>query len=236
MNTYYSILEFESAPPLYLGKLPLTKQADGSVAIDTYDGTTPAVVDGAVPKTWQSTDDRTATAPLPEAVDTADPFQVAPMASFYRRPHGDLADIIGDKLDTVHVFVVDTDGGTNISDVEVAAYTEEVVGERADGEIEQINRQYEWEQKSLDTDGRKDAVGDFAAAEHVVGFVDGQDMHDSYTHLGVSSADSPPQALYDVLTSLDGTPLWGPEAYAVRDHRAFAADDVLQWDRQRPQH
>ncbi len=204
MNTYYSILEFESAPPLYLGKLPLTKQADGSVATDTYDGTTPVVTDGVVPKTWQSTDDKTATALLPEAADTADPFQVAPMASFYRRPHGDLADIIDGQPDTVHVFVVDTDGETNISDVEAAEYTEEVVGERADGEIEQINRQYEWEQKRLDTDDRKDAVGDFAAAGHVVGFVDGQDMHDPYTHLGTSTADSAPQALYDVLTQPSG--------------------------------
>jgi hypothetical protein len=204
MDSYYSLLEFESAPPLFLGKLPLAEQPDNSVAVDTYDGTAPAVTDGAVPKTWQSTDDKTATALLPEAADTADPFQVAPMASFYRRPHGDLPDVIGDKPDTVHVFVVDTDGETNISDVDVAAYTEEVVGERADGELEQINRQYEWEQKRLDTDDRKDAVGDFPAGKHVVGFVDGQDMHDPYTHLGVSSADSAPQALYDVLTQPSG--------------------------------
>lgn len=117
MNTYYSILEFESAPPLYLGKLPLTRREDGSVAVDAYEGTTPAVTDGAVPKTWQSTDDKTVTAPLPGAADTTDPFQVAPMASFYRRPHGDLAAVINGQPDTVHVFLVDTDGETNISDV-----------------------------------------------------------------------------------------------------------------------
>lgn len=225
MSTYYCILEFESEEPLFLGKLPLADTEDG-VALDRYDGPEPIATDGTVPRPWGPDDE--SSIPLPDAVDTTDPFQVAPTASFYQRPYGELADVIEDEPEAVHVFTADTDDETALSDVDGVEYYENVTDEQANGDIKTLERGYEWDETTVNTDAVPDDV-EFSAVTHLVGFVDGQDMHDPYTHLGASAADDVHQAFYNVLSELGGTPLWTPEAYTVEEYRSFDAAEVLAW-------
>jgi hypothetical protein len=230
MNTYYCILEFESEVSLFLGKLPLVDTEDG-VALDKYDGAEPIATDGTVPRPWGPDDE--SSVPLPDTVDSTDPFQVAPTASFYQRPYGALSDVLDDQPEAVHVFTTDTDDETALSDVNGVEYYENVTGERAGGDIQTIERGYEWDETAVNTGATPTDVK-FSTATHLVGFVDGQDMHDPYTHLGVAKTDSAIQAFYDVLTALDGTPLWTPEAYTVDEHQTFEASAVLNPDYKYP--
>lgn len=224
MVTYYSILEFESERPFFLGKIPLVDTADG-VALDAYKEQKPLARDGTVPRPWGPEED--SSVPLPAAVETTDPFQVAPMASFYQRPVGDLEDIIDGYPTAVDVFTTDTDDETTLSDVEGVEYYEHVTDERANGDIKTLDRGYDWDETAINMDAPNDRNLEFSAATYLVGFVDGQDMHDPHTHLGVSTAGSIPQAFYNILSELRGTPLWTPEAYPVDEHRSFNPDDVL---------
>lgn len=229
MKSYYSILELASGETLFLGKMPLVATEDG-LALDTYDGQKPIAGDGTVPAVWA---DGRPGVPLPDGVDTTDPFQVAPMASFYERPYGTLADIVEGEPETVHVFTADTDDETSLSDVDGAEYYENVVDENDDGTVRQVERGYEWDDAAISTDGEP-ADSEFSSANFLIGFVDGQDMHDPYAHLGGSGADGVLQAFYDVLTALDGTPLWTPEAYTVDEHQTFEASAVLNFDYRYP--
>jgi hypothetical protein len=226
MKEYYSIVEFSGdETPLYLGKIPLVETPDG-VGRKGYSDVEPIATNGTVPFPWG--DEDSDAVPLPATVDTGDPFQVAPMASFYQRPYGDLSDVIEGSPETVHVFTTDTDNETNLSDIEAAEHKEEVIEEKAGGDIKQIKRWYEWDETVVNTGSPSESSVEFSAAQYLVGFVDGQDMHDAYTHLGVSTADDAPQALYNILERIRGTPLWSPEAYSVNEHRSFNADDVLR--------
>jgi hypothetical protein len=229
MKSYYSILELASDETLFLGKMPLLVTEDG-VALDTYDGQKPIAGDGTVPAVWV---DGRPGVPLPDGVDTTDPFQVAPMASFYERPYGTLADVVDGEPETVHVFTADTDDETPLSDVDGAEYYEKTTGESDDGTVRHVDRGYEWDNAAISTDGET-ASSELSSANFLIGFVDGQDMHDPYAHLGVSAAEGVLQAFYDVLTALDGTPLWTPEAYTVDEHQTFEASAVLNSDYKLP--
>lgn len=229
MKSYYSILEFASGETLFLGKMPLLATEDG-LALDAYDGQKPIAGDGTVPAVWV---DGRPGVPLPDGVDTADPFQVAPMASFYERPYGTLANIVDGEPETVHVFTANTDDETSLSDVDGAEYYENVVGESDDGTVRHVERGYEWDDTAVSTDSDP-AGSEFNSANFLIGFVDGQDMHDPYAHLGVSATNDVLQAFHDVLTELDGTPLWTPEAYTIDEHQTFEPSAVLNLDYKLP--
>jgi len=222
MNSYYSILEFASGESLFLGEIPLIDTEDG-LALDTWDGREAIATDGTVPANW--TEDRPGV-PLPDEADTADPFQVAPMASFYQRPYGTLADIVGDEPEAVHVFTTDMDDETSLADVDGVEAYRNVVSESDDGKVRSVDRGYEWDDTAIDN-SRTPTDSEFSSANFLIGFVDGQDMHDPYAHLGVSTTDDALQAFHDVLTQLDGTPLWTPEAYAIDEHQTFEPSTVL---------
>jgi uncharacterized protein YciU (UPF0263 family) len=222
MKSYYCILEFDSDEPLFLGKIPLEETEEG-LALDAYDGQQPIATDGTVPRVWGPEDE--SSVPLPDEVDTADPFQVAPMASFYERPCAEVVDVIEDEPEAVHVFTIDPDDKTRFSNIEGVGYYENVISEK-EGGIAEIDRGYEWDGADINMDVSPGPT-DFSAATFVIGFTNKQEMHDPYTHLGTSTADGIVQAFYNVLSELLGIPLSSPEAYSVGEHQTFEPTAVL---------
>lgn len=218
----YSVLAFEDSPPMFLGKGHLEAADDTVYRLDyNRDLDRPVVVDGCVEYPWG--DEAAARVPLPATVDTSDPWQVAPMASFWSRPVDVLRQLARNYPETVYVFEVGEDE-TSLDTVDAATYHEDVEPTDEPG-VSKVSRWYEW-----DDDAVPPASGDHphpADATHIVGFTDGQDLHDPYSHLGFSHARDASHALRDVLGRLGRLPLWTPEARRVERVRAFPAATVF---------
>lgn len=224
---YYSILTFDDdVPPAYLGKIPLTQASDGiRTTHRTGDEGRLVGEDGTVEFHWG---DRTACeVPLPATVDTTDPYQLAPMASYYGRPYGPRSEFIEHGPDTIYVYNVEcgSDEAVSVSDLECVDYCENV-SDTDDPQVKQVERWYEWDDNEVPPADDL-STPQFDDVSHVVGFVDGQDMYDPYTHLGVSTATDSAQALRNVLDRLDAVPLWSPQATPVTGVQALDATRVF---------
>lgn len=225
---YYSILTFDDdVPPAYLGKIPLTRADDGiRVTHRTGDKGRLVGENDTVEFHWG---DRSACeVPLPATVDSTDPFQLAPMASYYGRPYGPRSEFIEHGPDTVYVYNVEcaSDETVSVSDLDCVNYRENV-SDTDEPKVKEVERWYEWDDSEVPPADNPSDRPKFDDIRHVVGFVDGQDMHDPYTHLGVSTAGDGAQALRNVLDRLDAVPLWSPQATPVTDVQAFDATCVF---------
>jgi hypothetical protein len=227
-RTYHSIMEFESADPLFLGQIPLT-QANGGVAHDTAAGSDTDTLlgdDGTVPFPWGDADH--SAIPLPGTVDATDPFQIAPMAGFYQRPLTPPMDALPGRPETVHVYATDPAETVEATAIDGIEYREETTDSSDDDGRMKLTRWYDWDNDVAPPDAVAESPPAFPDVTHLVGFVDGQDMYDPYTHLGRSAASTNPAAIRDVLSRLDGVPLWSPRAHPISDYQTFDADDVFR--------
>ncbi|MHC3381664.1 hypothetical protein [Haloarcula sp. H-GB5] len=225
---YYSIMTFDdNVAPAYLGKIPLVQADDGIRSVQrTGDKGRLVGENRTVEFHWG--DRNACEVPLPSTVDSTDPFQLAPMASYYGRPCGPRSEFIKHGPDTVYVYKIESDSDETVSaaDLDCIDYREST-DDTDNPHPKKVERWYEWDDNEVPP--REDLRGypNFDDASHVIGFVDGQDMFDPYTHLGVSTAEDGAQAIRNVLDRLDSVPLWSPQATPIKDIRAFNATCVF---------
>jgi hypothetical protein len=225
MALYHSLLHSKTHSETYfLGKIPLEPCPTGGVQTDTPRNPSRVGENGTVEAPWNDPDN--STVDLPDAVDTADPFQLAPMASHCNRPipHPSTFE---SQYETAHVFETTIEPETEIQDIDAVEYREKVVESFDDGTCKKMDRWYEWDDTAVEPSVVSDDSPDLSETTYLIGFHDGQDMHDAYTHLGVSAADTAPGAIRDVLGRISGIPLWRPKAYRVKEHQKFPASDVF---------
>lgn len=220
MALYHCLLDTDSEkPPLFLGKVPL-KKSDGCVRPDLHREKAPIGDDGTVPAPWK--EGKETGVEVPTTVDTSDPFQLAPMVSFWRRPIPALEEIVVGNPQTVHVYQTEKNETQSTRSIEGYEYKED-----SGATSGKIKRWQEWDDSEISPSVVADEAPNFADVTHLVGFSDGQDMHDPYTHLGCSATDTAAGALRDVLERISGVPLWKSKAYRVTGSQSFPAADVL---------
>jgi 2-polyprenyl-6-methoxyphenol hydroxylase-like FAD-dependent oxidoreductase len=224
---YYVLMTFRSdgEEPAYLGKAPLEATDDGVCIHSQYRSSSePAVQRGTVPFPWGGETDRV---PVPATVDTTDPFSLAPMVAYFNRPYGPHSAFVDACPETVHVYRVDAPQKKTLADFDCVA-TQETNEENQPGDStgpDGSSRYLEWDDDIVPTVVADETPG-LGDAAHVVGFTDGQDMHDPYTHIGVSGASSAAHALRDVMNR-NPMPLWDPEVLPVLEGRSFPAGHVF---------
>lgn len=225
MTLYHSLLRSEQhSDAHFLGKIPLEPCPSGGVQTDVPQNSRRVGENGTVEAPWNDPDN--STVHLPDAVDTTDPFQLAPMASHCNRPipHPSTFE---SQYETAHVFETAIEPETEIQDIDAVEYRESVIESSENGKLKKMDRWYEWDDTVVDPSVVADSPPEHSETTYLVGFHDGQDMHDPYTHLGVSAADTAPGAIRDVLDRISGIPLWRPKAYRVKEHREYPASDVF---------
>jgi len=224
---YYSLMTFRSdgKKPAYLGKAPLHQTDSGVVINSTYGNSLePAVQGGTISFPWGDEANRV---PVPATVDTEDPFSLAPMIGYFNRPYGPNSSFIEAMPETVYVYKVAHSQKKVLHELDCVTDHEDSRDEQLeDGtEITAINRYLEWDDDVVSTEVA-DETPELGNASHVVGFTDGQDMHDPYTHLGVSDANSAAHAIRDVVNRTP-LPLWDPEVLPVLEIESFPAGHVF---------
>lgn len=224
MTLYHSLLSAGRSDTAFLGKIPLEPCPSGGVQTDVPRDPSRVAEGGTVKAPWFDPDDEIVE--LPKGVDTTDPAQVAPMAGYCNRPVPHPS-TVENHYETANVFQTPLEPEVELQDVDAVEYKEEVVEKTDDGKWQELGRWHEWDDATVAPDVVADEPPELGDATYLIGFHDGQDMHDPYTHLGVSAVDTPAGALRDVLARIEGTPLWRPKAYRVEAHQSFPAGDVF---------
>jgi len=226
-TTYYVVGtdDFTDETTHYIGEATIINEDSGRPKAESREQA-PAP-SGVVRRVWS--DNRGDWMEVPETMDMTDPRQVALLVGGTNRPYPAEDVFLGKN----HFVVFELDKQDVLEDIgwhDLGHEEETVIDENPDGFASRIFEvEYFWDDDEVSPEAVPPEPCRVDDASHLVGFVDGQDMHDPYGHVGTSSASDAKAAVRDVVERR-GKPTWGPYVSTVTGVSTFTAAEVLPAD------
>ncbi|WP_302083169.1 hypothetical protein [Salinibaculum rarum] len=221
---YYVVAtdDFTDETTHYIGEATIAETCNENPVSASRDYA-PAVT-GAVKRVWE-TGPEGGWFKVPESMDASNPEHIAVLIGGSQRVYPE-SDVFFGK-DHIVVFELAARDVVDVGWHELGHEEQEIIDEDPDGMADRIcKKEFFWDDDVIPPEAVPNNSCRVDDASYLIGYVDGQDLHDPYGHIGTSTADAAFPAIRDVVEQR-GKWTWPPHVSAVDTVSTYTTDSLF---------